>query len=120
MQVSAIDRARAEHYTWGGVCDGWHLLKAEGLSVIEERIPPGGSEVRHFHERAHQFFYVLKGVLSFELDGKDYSLHPRQGLEVKPGTPHRVFNRGTEDAEFIVVSHPPSHADRVTAEQTFA
>ncbi|MBX7200374.1 MAG: cupin domain-containing protein [Rhodospirillaceae bacterium] len=118
--MSAIDRARAEHYTWGGVCDGWHLLKAGGLSVIEERIPPGGSEVRHFHERAHQFFYVLKGVLSFELDGKDYSLHPRQGLEVKPGTPHRVFNRGTEDAEFIVVSHPPSHADRVTAEQTFA
>ena len=117
--MTISDKTTAEHYTWGGICDGWHLLKAPGLSVIEERIPPGGSEVRHFHERTRQFFYVLAGVLSFELDGKAYDLQPRQGLEIKPGTPHRVFNRGAEDAEFIVVSHPPSHGDRVTAERTF-
>ncbi len=42
-----IERENAEHYSWGDICEGWHLLKADALSVIEERIPPGGSEVRH-------------------------------------------------------------------------
>ena len=65
-----IDKEGAEHYAWGGMCDGWHLLKGDTLSVIEERIPPGGSEVRHYHEKSRQFFYVLTGVLSFEVDGK--------------------------------------------------
>ena len=41
-RISGIDTA--EHYTWGGVCDGWHLLKDPTLSVIQERVPPGAGE----------------------------------------------------------------------------
>lgn len=108
-----IERRNAEHYVWGGRCEGWHLLKTEGLSVIEERIPPGGSESRHHHARAGQFFYVLAGVLSFEIDGREFDLTPRQGIEISPTVPHRVFNRSADDAEFLVISSPPSHGDRV-------
>lgn len=46
----------AEHYIWGDHCDGWHLLKTERLSVIQERMPPGTAEQRHYHERAQQLF----------------------------------------------------------------
>ena len=108
-----IDRQNAEHYSWGNGCDGWHLLKADELSIIEERIPPGASEVRHYHQKARQFFYVLAGVLSFEIDGKIYDLQSREGVEIGPSIPHRVFNRSADDAEFLVVSSPPSHGDRV-------
>ena len=31
----------AEHYQWGNACDGWHLLKSETLSVIQEKMPAG-------------------------------------------------------------------------------
>jgi hypothetical protein len=55
-----VSVANGEHYTWGGICDGWHLLRAEGLSVIEERMPAGTFEQRHFHQQARQFFYVLE------------------------------------------------------------
>lgn len=109
-----IDKKSAEHYTWGEICDGWHLLEGETLSVIEERIPPGGSEIAHHHEHARQFFYVLAGVLSFEMDGGVVDVAPRQGIEIKPGTQHRVFNRGDADAEFLVISNPPTKGDRVT------
>lgn len=34
-----ISKANAEHYLWGGDCDGWHLVKSQGLSVIHERMP---------------------------------------------------------------------------------
>jgi len=104
--------ANAEHYTWGTVCDGWHLVRAEGLSVIEERMPSGAEEQRHWHERARQFFYVLEGELTIAFDERTVTLQSRQGMEIAPGTPHQVRNVSTSDVHFLVISSPPSHGDR--------
>ena len=57
--MTAICTATAPHYVWGEGCDGWHLVRAAELSVIEERMSPGTSEKPHLHTRARQFFYVL-------------------------------------------------------------
>jgi mannose-6-phosphate isomerase-like protein (cupin superfamily) len=108
-----IERSNAEHYVWGGNCDGWHLVKASGLSVIEESMPPGGSEVRHHHKFARQFICVLEGRLSFELSDKRIDVHPGQGLEIAPGVSHRAFNESASVASFLVISSPPTGADRV-------
>jgi mannose-6-phosphate isomerase-like protein (cupin superfamily) len=113
--VGMIDRQTAQHYSWGSGCDGWHLVQAENLSVIEERMPPGTSEIRHYHRNANQFFYVLQGSLSIEVGGSEFALSPGQGVHVPAGEPHQVLNRAMVDAEFLVVSSPPSHGDRVPA-----
>ena len=63
-----VSKETARHYIWGGICDGWHLLETESLSVIEERIPAGGGEVMHFHEKAQQLFYILDGEAMFETE----------------------------------------------------
>ncbi|HUI41079.1 MAG TPA: cupin domain-containing protein [Terriglobia bacterium] len=113
-----IDPALAEHYTWGAEenpCDGWHLVRTPELSVILERMPAGACEVRHYHERARQFFFVLEGCLTIELDGREFALDAGSGLEVAPGKPHQAFNRATRDLRMLVISQPPSHGDRVTA-----
>ena len=110
-----IDKETAEHYSWGDGCDGWHLVRTPLLSVIEERMPPGASEARHFHRRATQFFYVLQGTLSIEVDRTEYELGPRQSILIAAGQIHQVFNRSAAAAEFLVVSNPPSHGDRVPA-----
>ncbi len=39
--MSVKDTSTGEHYRWGDGSEGWHLLKREDLSVIEERVPPG-------------------------------------------------------------------------------
>jgi hypothetical protein len=54
-----INKHTAKHYVWGQNCDGWHLVKNPQLSVILERMPAGASEVRHFHAKAQQFFFML-------------------------------------------------------------
>ncbi len=108
-----VSRETAEHYTWGDGCDGWHLLRAPGLSVIEERMPAGAAEVRHMHLRSRQFFYVLAGRLTLELDGARHRLGPGEGLEVPPGAAHQALNDSDADVHFLVLSHPPSHDDRV-------
>jgi mannose-6-phosphate isomerase-like protein (cupin superfamily) len=107
-----IRAAEHNHYPWGAGCDGWHLLQTEELSVIEERMPPGSEEQRHFHERSRQFFYVLQGELAIEVDGQDHSLNAGDGLEIAPRQRHQVRNRSLNDARFIVISQPPSHGDR--------
>jgi mannose-6-phosphate isomerase-like protein (cupin superfamily) len=109
---STIGTANAEHYTWGGVCDGWHLLRREDLSVIEERMPPGTEEQRHLHLRATQFFYVLEGELTIVVDGSPQLIGPRQGLEILPGQPHQALNQSGGDVHFLVMSQPPGHGDR--------
>lgn len=105
--------ANSEHYLWGTGCDGWHLLKSDSLSIIYERMPPGTQEARHFHKQAQQFFFVLSGEATLELDGKEFVIREREGVHVPPGKSHQMFNRSQVDVFFLVISQPPSHGDRV-------
>ena len=113
-----IGRETAEHYRWGEGCDGWHLVKRADLSVIQERMLPSTAEVRHYHRASRQFFYVLQGALTLELDGRREVLTACHGVEVPPGAPHQARNDSDADVEFLVVSMPPSHGDRVTTPPT--
>jgi mannose-6-phosphate isomerase-like protein (cupin superfamily) len=111
--VAIVSRENSEHYRWGGGCDGWHLLKSSGLSVIEERVPPGASEVNHYHATAQQFFYILCGEATVEFEQRRVRLGPQQGIAVPPRTAHRLCNESDSELRFLVISSPPSHGDRV-------
>jgi quercetin dioxygenase-like cupin family protein len=115
MTPSPTSRSAADHYVWGDGCDGWHLVRTGALSVIEERMPPGSREVRHRHASARQYFYVLAGVLTMEVDSTRHRLVARTGIEIAPGVAHQAINDGDTDAEFLVVSNPPSHGDRIAS-----
>jgi quercetin dioxygenase-like cupin family protein len=117
MPSIPTSRSIADHYRWGNHCDGWHLVRAGSLSVIEERMPPGSREARHRHAAARQFFYVLAGVLTMEVDGTSHRLAARSGIEIAPGVAHQAINNGDTDAEFLVVSTPPSHGDRIAEDE---
>jgi mannose-6-phosphate isomerase-like protein (cupin superfamily) len=113
MPPVPVSRADAEHYTWGDACDAWHLVKHEKLSVIEERMPPGAAEVRHFHQDSQQFFYVLAGEAVMEVQGQAIVLARGQGLHIPPGTPHQIRNSSNRPVDFLVISQPQSRGDRV-------
>jgi mannose-6-phosphate isomerase-like protein (cupin superfamily) len=112
--VGIISRDIAEHYRWGGVCDGWHLLKSEALSIIQERVPPGGCEEMHFHEHAHQFFFVLSGEATMEIGGERLLITSEHGVSVPAGVHHRLLNQSNTELWFLVISSPRSHGDRVS------
>jgi mannose-6-phosphate isomerase-like protein (cupin superfamily) len=92
-------------------------VQTESLSVIEERMPPGSSEVRHLHRRARQFFYVIEGALHIEVEECHHHLRAGDGLEIPPAATHQVRNDGAGEARFLVVSQPPSHGDREPAQR---
>ena len=111
--MSVRNKENAEHYTWGGSCDGWRLLSRGDLSVIQERIPPGLGEVMHYHTHARQLFYVIEGQLEIELAGEMVMLASGDSLEIPPVQHHRVMNSSEADAHFLVISSPSTTDDRV-------
>ncbi|MFD2329471.1 cupin domain-containing protein [Cohnella sp. GCM10020058] len=108
-----ISKQSAEHYIWGDNCDGWHLVKNQALSIIHERMPAHTSEVKHYHQQSRQFFFVLSGSATIDIDGEETVLHVQEGVEVAPLVPHQMFNKSDEEIEFLVISQPNSKGDRV-------
>jgi len=108
-----MSKENAEHYKWGDNCDGWHLVKSDSLSIIQERVPAGAKEIKHYHQNAEQFFFVLSGVATLEIEGVMHQLHPNTGCHVPSGAIHQLRNETNEDIEFIVTSTPPTRGDRV-------
>ena len=103
----------AEHYIWGEVCDGWQLLKRDDMSIIQERVPAGGAEVMHYHERARQFFYILEGEGEMIVEDQIVILKKGQGIEIAPDVKHQFKNQSKTDVHFLVISIPSTRGDRV-------
>jgi mannose-6-phosphate isomerase-like protein (cupin superfamily) len=115
--IQPVGIENAEHYVWGAACDGWHLLKNPELSVIRESVPPGAGEMKHFHSRARQFFYVLSGTATLELTDRTLSFGAGQGVHIPPGVAHRFVNRTDEAVLFLVISSPSTAGDRSNSDE---
>ena len=102
-----------KHYKWGNDCDGWNLVDNNALSVKQERMPVNTSEEKHYHQHAQQFFFVLKGRATFEMDDSTIEIKQGEGLHVEAGKSHRILNVADEDLEFILCSQPSTIKDRI-------
>ena len=109
-----VSRENAEHYRWGVDCDAWYLVNDEQLSVIEEFMPPGAAEIRHHHEKAQQFFYILSGEAIMEVEKEPVLISAGSGLRILPGVWHQIRNPSSSTLRLLVISHPPSHGDKWT------
>ena len=108
-----ISIENAIHYIWGEVCDGWHLLKRDDMSVIQEKAPAGGAEVMHYHNSARQFFYILEGEGSMTFEDHEVILKKGQGIEILSQVKHQFKNQSNTDVHFLVISVPSTRGDRI-------
>ncbi|NER25699.1 MAG: cupin domain-containing protein [Symploca sp. SIO1C2] len=107
-----INKANAENFKWGTACDGWHLLKSDELSIVEEIMPPGSKGVVHHHEVSRHFFYVLEGEASLVIDGTTHLLNRGDSILVLPGKVHQIKNESGDELNFLVVSSPECFTDK--------
>lgn len=105
-------KENSEHYYWGNNCSGWHLVKSETLSVIEELMPPKTQENKHYHNNAQQFFRILKGKATFEIEDEIIEVERGNGIHIPPKVRHQIQNNQSESLEFIVISVPTTRGDR--------
>lgn len=115
--ANVTSRQNAEHYFRGEGCEGWHLLKAPGLSVIQERVPTGKHQVRHYHRKSPQFFFVAVQAdhAGSRWQGAQAAAAPGllRTAEGAPSAQRRRSGRAGVSCDF----RPMSHGDRVEAEK---
>ena len=107
-----LSKENTKEYIWGNHCKGWPLVDTTALSVKEELMPPGTEEVLHKHNKAQQFFYILKGCATFLIEDRVHTVKANEGIHLHPHTIHKIKNETEEDLEFLVISQPSAHGDR--------
>ena len=111
MPIISKEKA-LQHYTWGDNCDGWVFVDTDELSVKQERMPQHTAEALHYHEKAQQFFFILKGIATFEVEEQSFTVPAGQGIHIKAGKKHRIINNAGQDLEFVLSSQPSTKNDR--------
>ena len=107
----------SEHYTWGNACDSWVLNDSSNLSVKHEKMPAGTAEQLHFHERAEQVFYILKGEAMLQINNEKFQVRSGESISILPGSKHFISNESEDEIEFLVISSPSTYNDRIEIEK---
>jgi mannose-6-phosphate isomerase-like protein (cupin superfamily) len=116
MQILS-ENSPLSQYRWGDSarCECWNLVDEPSLSVKLERMAPKSAEQMHWHDRAQQFFFILKGAAVLEAGGEKIRLSCREGMRIPPGLRHRILNEETDSLEFLLASEPSVSGDRIEA-----
>ena len=61
----------------------------------------------HTHRVQEQVYHVVSGEGLMELNGERSVMRPGDFVFVPPGVEHAIYNTGTEDLTFFVVTCPP-------------
>src|ERR1700753_1938086 len=110
MTAVVHEQGEGERHAIGG-SEG--LVKAPGedtggsFFLSETTSEPGfPGPPLHVHDRLHDMFYVLEGLLTVELDGARRELAPGSFVCVPPGVAHTFSNPGAEPVRFLNFNTP--------------
>jgi quercetin dioxygenase-like cupin family protein len=82
--------------------------ETDGESVLVETIihPDGFVAAAHVHPHQSERFEVLEGLVGLRVGDREHLAGPGDVLTVEPGTPHRFWNAGREEARFLCEIRP--------------
>jgi len=115
MRILSSETALSHQY-WGDLCESWVWVDEDSLSVKREKMPAGKSEQIHYHKKARQFFYILRGRAVFEINQERFTVETGQGIYIRPLEKHKISNEGETELEFILSSAPSTRDDRFDCE----
>lgn len=79
----------------GRVIDCFNLVMAPQLEQVEE----------HSHD-GEEFYLVLNGTLTIEIEGKEYTVNKDESIHFPSIRSHRLMNHGEEDLRLLGVLTP--------------
>ena len=73
------------------------LSGGDQCGVAAVQTPVGGGSPAGLHRHVFdQYFYMVSGVMDFEIEGKQYKAGPGELVVFPTGVPHRNWNGGAE------------------------
>ena len=76
-----------------------------GMDIVHVTIK--NSTKKHYHKKLTEVYYVLKGAIDIELDGKVEHLKKGEMVMIFPNTNHKAWKKSKSDAEILVICCPP-------------
>jgi mannose-6-phosphate isomerase-like protein (cupin superfamily) len=107
------NRFNTDKVEWSPGCLSWQFVDDKKVSIKMEEIQTKSRSNAHFHTKSRQFFFVLKGKASVDLEGALYDLKRHEGIEIPMGQKHQVMNSGEEELLFLLISFPPIQEDDI-------
>jgi mannose-6-phosphate isomerase-like protein (cupin superfamily) len=98
-----VSATSAEPHFQEANCVGWRLLDQDLLGIVEKQMPAGATTSWCRHDRLRQFFYVLNGQLSIDVEQVVRVVDMGSGLEIPPLVTYRVRNSGGWPASFLTI-----------------
>lgn len=90
---------------------------AQNQSLAEATIAPGGATTEHFHPRAEEIYYILRGTARLRIEEETRVLKVGDAALIPAGKKHKIWNSGDEDLVFLCCCAPSySHEDTVLTE----
>lgn len=87
-------------------------------SLAEARVEPGASTAPHYHPRAEEIYYVLRGRGRLRIEEESREVGPGDAIAIPPGRVHTITNVGGERLVFLCCCAPGyEHEDTVLVEQ---
>lgn len=108
-----ISKGDAEHDNEGDDSDDRHRVKRPAMGIIDEKMPAGSAEKRHYHAISRPFLFALNVTLTLALNGEIHLLPQHGGIDIPPGAKHQASNDADIHIECIVISHPATHSDLI-------
>lgn len=82
----------------------------EKQSLAEAHVPAGGATQRHYHRLAEEFYFILEGRGTVEIDGESRGVGPGDAILIPPGAWHTIA--AFEALRFLCCCAPPyAHED---------
>ncbi len=79
-------------------------------SLAEATVPAGTATQRHYHWLSEEFYFILEGRGSMEIDGELRDVAPGDAILIPPGAWHTIT--ASETLRFLCCCAPPySHED---------
>jgi mannose-6-phosphate isomerase-like protein (cupin superfamily) len=86
-------------------------------SLAEAVLAPGQSTEAHYHPKAEEIYYLLKGQGQMTIAGESRNVGAGDAIAIPPASPHTILNTGSEDLVFLCMCAPGyEHEDTVLIE----
>ena len=82
----------------------------QNQSLAEATVPPGHPTQRHWHRLSEEFYFILEGTGTMEIDGETLEVAPGDAILIPPGAWHQIT--ATQTLRFLCCCAPPyAHED---------
>ena len=82
----------------------------QNQSLAEATVPVGRPTERHYHKLSEEFYFILEGAGTMEIDGETREVTSGDAILIPPGAWHTIT--AAEELRFLCCCAPPySHDD---------